>query len=237
MHPAPELFGVPAETVAAAAESLTALVAIAAAVFAWRQVREARRTREDQAQPFVVVDIVPDPRSDNALNLVIENIGFTMATDVKLAFDPPLTRAKETTIEGSRLQDWSVLKEGIPALPPRKRIEGYFDVTRERVKTGATPKYSVSVSYRGPRKQRTYDSSYIIDLNAYYGALSLVRKDTHNIAETLEKIERRMEAWTESRSLRILGFDGKTWRDEELAELERRTGRSLREPRKNAGDT
>lgn len=38
---------------------VTALVAVAAAIFAFMQVREIRRTREEQVRPFVVVDIQP----------------------------------------------------------------------------------------------------------------------------------------------------------------------------------
>lgn len=53
----------------------TAVVALVAAGFAFAQVREARRTREDQIRPFVVVDLQPNRAWGNALNLVVENVG------------------------------------------------------------------------------------------------------------------------------------------------------------------
>jgi hypothetical protein len=36
---------------------LTFLVLVVAAFVAWRQVKEAQRLREEQARPFVVIDI------------------------------------------------------------------------------------------------------------------------------------------------------------------------------------
>jgi hypothetical protein len=51
-----DLFGVDANLwIAGAAVAEASVVALAAA-FAYRQVREARLTREDQSRPFVIVD-------------------------------------------------------------------------------------------------------------------------------------------------------------------------------------
>jgi hypothetical protein len=44
-------------------------------LFAWRQVREARKLREEQARPFVIVDFEPN----FLVYLTVENLGRTMA--------------------------------------------------------------------------------------------------------------------------------------------------------------
>ena len=92
----------------------TTVIAFAAAVFAGRQVLEARRTREAQAQPFVVVDIQSSPVWANILNLVVENIGTTVATDVRVAFAPPL----ESSQADLNIAKSALVADGIPALPP-----------------------------------------------------------------------------------------------------------------------
>jgi hypothetical protein len=63
------------------------LVLIAAAVFAWRQVKEARELREEQNRPFVVVDVQSDPGS--LVYLEVVNMGTSLARDVKIKIEPP----------------------------------------------------------------------------------------------------------------------------------------------------
>lgn len=74
---------------AAVAAWATFLVAVAAAAFAWRQVLEARKTREDQAQPFVVVDFEPSKAGRIFMDLVVRNTGTTLATNVRMTFNLP----------------------------------------------------------------------------------------------------------------------------------------------------
>src|SRR4051812_14441218 len=57
---------------------LTAVVAIAAAGVAWAQVSHARRIRDEQAQPNVVIDFEESALRTH-LDLVIKNIGQTVA--------------------------------------------------------------------------------------------------------------------------------------------------------------
>ena len=50
-------------------------------LFAWRQVREARKLRVEQARPFVIVDFEPG----FLVYLTVENLGRTMAREVRSA--------------------------------------------------------------------------------------------------------------------------------------------------------
>lgn len=57
------------------------------------------------------------------LLLLAENIGQTLARDVKLTFNPPL----RTTFERRAIENSSLVTEGVPSMPPGRRIEGLFD--------------------------------------------------------------------------------------------------------------
>ncbi len=70
-------------------------------LFAWRQVHEARKLREEQARPFVIVDFEPD----FLVYLTVQNLGGTMARDVIIQFDKPL----KTTLQRPHELDESPL--------------------------------------------------------------------------------------------------------------------------------
>lgn len=53
----------------------------------------------DSVQPYVYVDIRIDPVSGVRLDVVVENTGPTIATDVHIVFDPPL----RSTLKKGRL--------------------------------------------------------------------------------------------------------------------------------------
>jgi hypothetical protein len=72
----------------------TVAVYVVLGIFAWIQVLQARRLREEQARPFVIVDFEPG----FLVYLTVENIGRTMARDVSIRFDKPL----ESTLSGPR---------------------------------------------------------------------------------------------------------------------------------------
>jgi hypothetical protein len=114
--------------ISAGAAIATVVVYIVLGVFAWRQIREARRLREEQARlareswaeqarqarelqeeqarPFVIVDLEPG----FLIYLVVENIGRTMARNVTITSDKPFESTlpdpeiDETPLSASRSQ-------------------------------------------------------------------------------------------------------------------------------------
>jgi hypothetical protein len=84
-------------------------------IYAVKQVGEAKRLRRAQIRPFVVVDIAPGW----LLYVTVENIGTTLARNVRFEFTVPL--------ESSRARPWEVekaprLKDGVALLPPASVI-------------------------------------------------------------------------------------------------------------------
>jgi K+-transporting ATPase A subunit len=61
-------------------------IAFIAALYARQQVRLGRNLRDEQLKPFVVVVLRPSSASAQAINLVVENIGKTLARNVKITF-------------------------------------------------------------------------------------------------------------------------------------------------------
>ena len=108
--------------VAALAAWATVLIYIVIGLFAWRQVREARKLREEQARPFVIVDFEPG----FLVYLTVENLGRTLARDVTIRFNKPL----DSTLPEPHDFDESPIFRGepIPVLPPGKQVRVLFDL-------------------------------------------------------------------------------------------------------------
>lgn len=181
--------------VAALAQVGTFVIALVAAAFAWRQVREARKTREAQSQPFVVVDIVPGKLWANRLTLVVENIGSTLARNVKLTFNPPLS----SSFDDNAIAKSLLIREGISVLPPGRRIETLFDYTHDRLEHKLPMRYEVTVQFADHRGKAEESLPYVLDMEYIYDLELEGEKSLHNVANSLDKIRLQMEAWRSSR--------------------------------------
>lgn len=206
--------------VQAVATVLTLAVAILAVRYTARQVREARaqvgearktreaqseqarqeteeqaqreqRLREEQARPFVVVDCEPNPVSGNIIDIVFENVGKTLAKNVRFSFDPPLKSSQDG--RGGYVFEKSVLlSDGIPAMPPGKRVVALFDVSHERVNTELPMAYAVRVDLQDFQGRDQETLEYVMDLNFRYGLRRVESKTIHDVAKSLESIERHI---------------------------------------------
>ncbi|WP_174534325.1 hypothetical protein [Micromonospora chalcea] len=181
---------------------ITAWVAIAAAVFAYQQVKHARRLREDQAQPFVVVSLKPSPVWANAINLVVENIGNTLARDVLLSFDRPI----ESKARTGDINESTLLKEGVRVMPPGMKFETLFDLSHVRKDSGLPMQYVARASFFGPRssgraKRETLE--FVLDMNVFYGLEGFRESGLHEAARSLRDIRKIMAGWTRRQRLGV----------------------------------
>lgn len=192
--------------VEAAATALTALIAVLAAVFAFVQVRQARRLRVEQARPFVVVDFESSPVWQNAIQLVIQNIGQTIATDVAVSFDPPLESTDKH--EGYELAKSALLTNGIPAMPPGKRVTALFDLSHRRKDSGLPMSYLARVTFSDYQGKQQDPLEYRLDLNFLYGLMRFREYGLHDAAKALREIEKTVGRWTDhSDGLRVYAVD------------------------------
>lgn len=185
--------------IAAWAAWVTVAIYIVLGLFAWRQVGEARKLREEQARPFVVVDFEPG----FLVYLTVENLGRTMARDISIHFDKPL----ESTLPGRRELDESPLfREPIPALPPGKKIRVLFDQFNARLDAGLPLTYDVKLSYRGPTGGKEWEHPYRLDLGMYLGS-ALPPKGIPELVTEVENIRKEIEKWKGSSGGGLLVHD------------------------------
>lgn len=173
--------------------ALSALVAVVAVVFAAMQARHAhtqadasRRqtelqemTHRDAAQPYVWVDFRPDDRNGFILDLVVKNEGPTVATDVVITFDPPLTSSLSADF-GARLT--------LASLPPARTLRWHFEsATTLFGNDDAQRRYLVNVEAIGPFGP-TPTLTYPLDLNDYFKTAIAPAGTLHDITKEIKKV-------------------------------------------------
>jgi hypothetical protein len=194
---------------------LTFLVLVAAAIVAWRQVKEAQRLREEQARPFVVIDIEPwNPFVD----LKITNLGKTVAQDVQFQFKPQLISVKDEQHGLVPVAELNLFRNGIASLAPGKQITLWFDRYPERVEQGLPDRYDVRISYSGPSGKQ-YAETTVLDLGMYRDIGEITRYGIHDVHNRLKEISSTLKSWTHPDGLKVMTRED---RKEYVAEIHRR---------------
>jgi hypothetical protein len=158
-----------------------------AARFAWIQIRDARRLREDEARPFVVPDFEVRER-DQAIHIVIANLGRTVAQDVRLNFNPQLASTLDSDANVVSPRDLDVFQKGIPTLPPGKRLAIMYDIFHARDAAKLPDAYRVSVSFYAPALEKAFSDEFELDLGIYRNVLFEMRRDIHDVHERVKEI-------------------------------------------------
>ncbi|MBT2480246.1 hypothetical protein [Streptomyces sp. ISL-94] len=158
----------------------TVVISVAALVFSttaafWALVYNRRQARavvqanaltekaqREQAEPYVVVDIRPRIPGSSLLVLVIENIGQTLARNVRISVSPPL----QTTLGAERAATLNrVVDRPIATLPPTRRIPFVMDVGHQLFSSELPKVYEFRVESDGPFG-RVDPLTYTVDLEA-----------------------------------------------------------------------
>jgi len=206
----------------------TVVVYVVLGVFAWRQIREARRLREEQAQLARKSQeeqarlareswaeqarqsrqlqeeqarpfVIVDFEPGFLIYLVVENIGRTMARNVTITPD----KALESTLPDPDIDETPLFREPIPALPPGKKIRVLFDSAPARLNSDLPRAYEVTVRYEGPFGRIYEPDRYPLDLSMYLGS-ALPPKGLPQLVEEVEKVRKELAKWTDGiRGLRV----------------------------------
>jgi hypothetical protein len=203
----------------------TVAVYVVLGVFAWIQVLQARRLREEQARPFVIVDFEPG----FLVYLTVENIGRTMARDVSIRFDKPL----ESTLSGPREIDESpLLRKPIPTLPPGRKIRVLFDQYAARLEAKLPLTYDVTLRYKGPFGKKEWEHPYRLDLGIYLGSQE-PPKGLPELVTEVQNIRKELQKWRDgTRGLLVQAIDRRRqqrreWRHHHVRILRRQGPRAL----------
>jgi hypothetical protein len=165
----------------------TVVIYVALGIFAWIQVLQARRLREEQARPFVIVDFEPG----FLIYLTLENIGKTMARNVKIEFDKRL----ESSLQGPReIDETPIFRRPIPSLPPEKKIRVLFDSFTDRINAKLPLSYEVILTYQGATRSSVFRDVYQLDLETYRGS-QMPQKGIPELVAEVEGLREEIKKW------------------------------------------
>jgi hypothetical protein len=175
------------------------LVLVVAAIVAWRQVGEARKLREEQTRPFVVLDF---DAHEVLIYLTLKNLGTTLARNVRVTVEPSFKSALDDHTE--RLAALQMFTErGIPTLAPGKEFGTLFDVATQRKPEndpsgkGLPDVYVAHIQYEDPAGRR-FAEDVILDLGVYWGLQYVKESDLGDIRRELKALVGVAQKWTAS---------------------------------------
>ncbi len=193
---------------------LTLATYIILAIYAKRQLDEAKRLRRERTRPFVVVDF----DVNWLISLVIKNIGETVAYDVQMEFSPPL---QSTLSKPWGWESGGLTENGIPMLPPGKEIRYSFDGSIQLFGSDLPRQYEVTLTYADSLGQPLEKPDvYVLDLGVHEGSappndglhelvkeIRELRKDVHKVTGSSGELrvgtfDRRKEARRSDRQMR-----------------------------------
>lgn len=158
------------------------LVAVVAALVAWAQVREARRLRREQAQPYVVAGMRSSAASPMIIELFFRNFGGTAAFDVKVAADPPLT----TMWERGRIEP-VMLFDVLPTMVPGEEWATWWDTATTRWESGQAMSSTVTVTFRDSFGTQ-HLGKYVLDWNAHQHRQFVAQKGMDDLVKAATKL-------------------------------------------------
>jgi hypothetical protein len=180
-------------------------IAAIASFIALRQVREARRLREEQSQPYVVAYMEPSAATPQIIDLVVRNFGTTVAHNVELKVDPPLRRSAAST--GDEQEEvW--LFDRLPVLVPGQEWRTLWDFGPSRAGSDLPDKHQVVVLYEDSRNRPLPPVKCILDWTPYKGRRWVTTYSLHDAAKALREINSKLSRWQEGGGLRVWVRDG-----------------------------
>lgn len=175
-----DVLGLTAAEWTAVATVATTIVLLVSAGFAAWAVKEARTLRREQFRPWITVSF--HFRSVIAF-VRVENLGATVARDVRITLDPPLA----STLEAAR-GPIAMLDRGIPQLAPGEHRLFLFDRVSDRLERDDLPSsHRVRVAYRDHRHRPLVGDEFTLDVRSLEGA-RLPDKGMHELVEAVQAL-------------------------------------------------
>lgn len=153
-------------------------------------VKQAEITRRENTKPDIIVYFDTDKL--NVLNLIVKNIGKSVAFNVQINLEKTQGLIKE-----DYFRNIYFLNNPIPTFAPEQSIDSFCGLFRElKDENEKFPIFKVTVSYQDSEGNQ-FKNDYLLDLNMYKGILQIENKSVHDLTKeigkmrnTLEKIER-----------------------------------------------
>lgn len=173
--------------------AIIALVAITLvyAISTHEQAQEMKLNREMQTTPSIIA-YFDNPRS-TLLDLVVKNIGYGAAKDVRLKIEPPLYDHKERDVA-----ELSLFKRGIRFFPPGREFHQIVGGSTSFFGEGSQRplEYNLTVSYSDVAGNPVPAQIIPLDVSVYRDLpiqresdIDRLAKEVKNLAEELERIK------------------------------------------------
>lgn len=213
------------------------IVAVAAALVAWRQwkasreqIADSRRAALEASRPYVVVSAAESRASQHLFDLSIRNMGKRPALGVSVRLDPPPRRARETHDEFI-IANIKMLNEPIGMLAPGQEMRTFWDNHIERRDRDDLPAvHKVTLSYKDT-SGRTYAEESVIDLDAMRGGLFTRLNTVHTIGASLDELVKVLK------NASVLAQDGSLDVTSAVETYDQRRERTQREEIENYGQS
>ena len=190
-----------ADALTAISTFLLAAFAVVAAGLTWRQIKEARALRREQARPYVVVYAEIHAISGHLVDIVIANLGATGATDVRVTCDRPLQRSGASGAEVH-------LPESLPFLAPGQHWRTFWDSAPDRKKADLVERYEVSTVYTDSLGIE-HTTASVLDWASVYGRTFIDEKTVHHAVKELGKIAEVLGTWPHhGEVVKVATYDG-----------------------------
>ena len=195
-----------ADAVTAWAAWATVAIALGAAVVGLNQFREMRLTRQEQAQPNVVVYSEPNADVPQILEIIVKNFGTTPAYDVKVKVTPPLKSTPNAQTYFQQIADVPI--PDFPILAPGQQWTTVWDSAVERInymrklqdeydkrlwapcefkERALFPRHEAVVTYTDSRN-RKYETRAVLDFDMREGTMFVDIKTIHDLTNSIDKL-------------------------------------------------
>jgi hypothetical protein len=197
--------------IAVMAQLLSSFATLVVAAGILYQGREARRARNDEDRPQIIVDA--DYTGRFTTNIVVRNIGHGVARNITFAFSAPLQ-----STSGHDITDLPYFRDGINFMAPQTSLPAVWDSYQNVVKNlrekGLTGGVTIT-SYYEDRQGERYETEWTInplllegsgysDYKGYEDEVQALQDQ----ARAMEKISEELEVLKETMHNRLNGQVG-----------------------------
>lgn len=181
----------------------TALIAVAAAGISIWQARIARasavgqlalaeRVHREANEPYVIVDVQPREPWSFIFVVLIENVGPTVARNVRITATPEL----ESSLGASQTSEIrQALARTIPFMPPGRQLAYFFD-TNNRWDSGLPMVFEFTVESTGPYGPME-TTRYLVDLHVL-GANTMLERPSKKLEDEVQKVRSLLKSFVDN---------------------------------------
>jgi hypothetical protein len=190
------------------AQILSSLATLVVASGILYQGRQARKARDDQDRPQIIVDA--DYTGRFTTNIVVRNIGHGMAKNITFEFSAPIQ-----TTSGADITELPYLKHGLNFMAPQTDIaavwDSYQNVVQNLRDKGLTEGITITAKYED-RNGESYETEWTINPLLLEGSGYFDYKGYEDQVQAIEDQARALEKISEDinevKEAMIQGYDG-----------------------------